>query len=78
MGYICPKISGVNMNFNVAANSLDQCIATFQKGNCSTAKQLILNCANDSGASIAFNDYLSKQVASANTTATLSGGFNQS
>jgi hypothetical protein len=37
-GTSVPQSSGVNMNFNVTTNSLDQCIATFQKGDCSTIK----------------------------------------
>ena len=32
------KSSGVSMNFNVATNSLDQCIATFQKNDYNTIK----------------------------------------
>jgi hypothetical protein len=30
-GTAVQKSSGVNMNFNINTNSLDQCIATFQK-----------------------------------------------
>ena len=37
------KASGINMNFNVNTNSLDQCIATFQKGDYQTIKELVLN-----------------------------------
>ena len=77
-GTSVPKGSGVNMNFNVATNSLDQCIATFQKGDCSTIKTLILNSADDSANLITFNEYLSTKVTNANITATLGDGFNQS
>jgi hypothetical protein len=77
-GTSVPKSSGVNMNFNVATNSLDQCIATFQKGDCSTIKNLVLNSSDTSGSLITFNEYLGAQVTKANTTATLGDGFNQS
>ena len=77
-GTSVPKGNGVNMNFNVATNSLDQCIATFQKGDCSTIKTLILNSGGENGSLITFNEYLSTQVTNANTDATLGDGFNQS
>jgi hypothetical protein len=41
------KSSGVNMNFNVTTNSLDQCIATFQHGDYQTIKRLLLYTAED-------------------------------
>ena len=77
-GTSVPKSSGVNMNFNVATNSLDQCIATFQKGDCSTIKNLILNSSGTNGSLITFNEYLGSQVSKANTDNTLGDGFNQS
>ena len=77
-GTSVPKSSGVNMNFNVATNSLDQCIATFQKGDCSTIKNLILNSSGTHGSLITFNEYLGSQVSKANTDNTLGDGFNQS
>jgi hypothetical protein len=77
-GTSVPKSSGVNMNFNVATNSLDQCIATFQKGDCSTIKNLVLNSSGTNGSLITFNEYLGAQVTNANTDATLGDGFNQS
>ena len=72
------KGSGVNMNFNVATNSLDQCIATFQKGDCSTIQNLVLKNADTAASLITFNQYLASQITNANTTATIGDGFNQS
>jgi len=62
-GTSVPKSSGVNMNFNVATNSLDQCIATFQKGDCSTIKNLVLNSSGTNGSLITFNEYLVSNIA---------------
>ena len=68
------KSSGVNMNFNVTTNSLDQCIATFQHTDYQKIAPLILHNANDLGANFAtivrsFNQVLADPVGNA-TTAT--------
>lgn len=72
------KKSNVNMNFNVNTNSLDQCIATFQKGDYSTIKNLVLNGSGDAAAKT-FNELLTTQ-SEANTreAAGLGDLFNQS
>ena len=72
------KSSGVNMNFNVATNSLDQCIATFQKSDYNTIKNLVLHNSGTSGSLITFNGYLSGQIADNETAAGIGDGFNQS
>ena len=74
------KSSGVSMNFNVATNSLDQCIATFQKNDYNTIKSLVLhNSAVTTMASlITMNTYLSSQVSNDESTAGVGDGFNQS
>ena len=72
------KSAGVNINFNVATNSLDQCIATFQKADCNTIKNLVLKNSGTHNALITFNGYLSSQITNANTDDTIGDGFNQS
>jgi len=74
------KSAGVNMNFNVATNSLDQCIATFQKSDYNTIKPLVLhNGANTTMANlITFNKFLNDQVGNADTSAGIGDGFNNS
>ena len=74
------KASGVNMNFNVATNSLDQCIATFQKSDYNTIKSLVLhNSATTTMANlITFNGFLTNQIADDETTSGIGDGFNQS
>jgi len=52
--------------------------STFQKGDCSTIKNLVLNSSGTNGSLITFNEYLGAQVTNANTDATLGDGFNQS
>lgn len=73
------KKSNVNMNFNVNTNSLDQCIATFQKGDYSTIKNLVLNGSENGGTNLSFNELLTSQK-DANTKegAGLGDLFNQS
>ena len=56
-GTSVPKGSGVNMNFNVATNSLDQCIATFQKADYNTIQNLVLKSSSEQGNLITFNQY---------------------
>ena len=74
------KSAGVNMNFNVATNSLDQCIATFQKSDYNTIKSLVLhNSASTTMANlITLNQFLNGQVADDETAAGIGDGFNQS
>ena len=79
------KSSGVNMNFNVTTNSLDQCIATFQHGDYQTIKRLLLYAKEDGGNDIipTFNQVLANP-ATYTTTVTIGNGgtngdaFNQS
>lgn len=83
-GTATAKSSTITMNFNVATNSLDQCIATFQKSDYNTIKNLLLYGANDSdaGQMTTFKDAITnKQVASSRngTTGHVSvDTFNQS
>jgi hypothetical protein len=77
------KSSGINMNFNITTNSLDQCIATFQHTDYQTIKQLVLHNANDIGADFAtvtrtFNQVLADPVANATLAAGVGDAFNQS
>lgn len=75
------KSAGVNMNFNVTTNSLDQCIATFQHGNYQTIKRLVLFTGD--GVIPSFNQVLANP-ATYTTTVTIGNGgtngdaFNQS
>jgi hypothetical protein len=59
-GSAVDKSAGVSMNFNVSTNSLDQCIATFQKHDYQSVKHLVLRGAGDDvdGTTIAnINDF---------------------
>ena len=51
------------MNFNVATNSLDQFIATFQKSYHNTIKKLVLHNSGTAGSLISFNQFLNGQIA---------------
>lgn len=79
-GTAVAKSSGVNMNFNVTTNSLDQCIATFQKQDYQTIKPLVLY--NSSSTTMAnlktYNQYLNDQITFNASTAGIGDGFNQS
>lgn len=77
-GTAVAKSAGVNMNFNVATNSLDQCIATFQKSDYNTIKNLVLHNSGTSGSLITFNKFLYDQIADDETAAGIGDGFNQS
>ena len=79
-GTAVAKSSGVSMNFNVATNSLDQCIATFQKSDYNTIKSLVLhNSANTTMNNlITFNQFLNNQITNDETAAGIGDGFNQS
>lgn len=74
------KSSGVNMNFNVTTNSLDQVIATFQKQDYQTIKPLVLynSSTTTMNALVTYNQYLGNQVAYNSSTAGIGDGFNQS
>ena len=75
------KKSNVNMNFNINTNSLDQCIATFQKSDYQTNKNLVLKGSDAAGddATRTFNYLLSTQQSSTtNETAAIGDMFNQS
>lgn len=79
-GTAVQKSSGVNMNFNINTNSLDQCIATFQKSDYQTIKALVLN--NGASTTIAnlktFNQILADPVGQTTTAAGIGDAFNQS
>jgi hypothetical protein len=76
------KSSGINVNFNVTTNSLDQCIATFQNNDYQNIKALVLDNANNATMANVktFNTILADPVTY--TTASAEGGigdaFNQS
>jgi len=79
-GTAVQKSAGINMNFNVSTNSLDQCIATFQKSDYQTIRALVVN----NGASTtmntlkSFNEILANPVNNATTAAGIGDTFNQS
>ena len=81
-GTAVQKSAGVNINFNVNTNSLDQCIATFQKNDYNTIKNLVLH--NSSSTTMAnlitFNGYLNSQITNSDTAAggAIGDGFNNS
>ena len=79
-GTAVQKSAGINMNFNVSTNSLDQCIATFQKSDYQTIRALVVN----KGASTtmtdltSFNEILADPIANTTTAAGIGDAFNQS
>ena len=79
-GTAVQKAAGVNMNFNINTNSLDQCIATFQKSDYQTIKSLVVN----KGASTTmadlktFNQIIADPVANTTTATGIGDAFNQS
>jgi len=79
-GTAVQKSAGINMNFNVSTNSLDQCIATFQKSDYQTIRALVVN----NGASTtmntlkSFNQILADPVTNTTTAAGIGDAFNQS
>jgi len=79
-GTTVQKSANVNMNFNVATNSLDQCIATFQKNDCNTIKTLVLYGSGADGTITTFNAYQADIVGKTTTTTAggIGDGFNQS
>jgi hypothetical protein len=62
------KSSGVSMNFNINTNSLDQCIATFQKKDYTTIKNLVLHGSGTTAGTLPFNNQLVAQVGATGTT----------
>ena len=77
-GTAVAKSANVNMNFNVATNSLDQCIATFQKSDYNTLKTLVLHNSGVANSNISFNTYLSSPDVDTDGNAGIGDGFNQS
>ena len=84
-GTAVAKSAGVTMNFNVATNSLDQCIATFQKSDYTTTKALIIhnggtNTFGTNNANlVTINQYLANPIADDDNTGAVYGdGFNNS
>jgi hypothetical protein len=74
------KSAGINVNFNVTTNSLDQCIATFQHNDYQNIKALVLNNANNATMANVktFNEILADPVDATNAAAGLGDAFNQS
>ena len=72
------KGSGVNMNFNITTNSLDQCIATFQKSDYQTIKPLVLDNSGDKANITTYNRVLYNQIATTSGNGEVGDGFNQS
>lgn len=81
-GTAVAKSSGVNMNFNVSTNSLDQCIATFQKSDYQTIRPLILANSSNVASLTTYNKFLGDQITQnvsiTGTTTGLGDGFNNS
>ena len=79
-GTAVQKSAGVNMNFNISTNSLDQCIATFQKSDYQTIRALVVN--NGGATTMAnltsFNEILADPVPNTTTAAGIGDAFNQS
>ena len=74
------KSSGINVNFNVTTNSLDQCIATFQNNDYQNIRALILdNADNTTMANVkTFNQVLADPVTYTTNAAGYGDAFNQS
>jgi len=79
-GTAVQKSAGVNINFNVATNSLDQCIATFQRSDYQTIKPLVLynSSATTMSNLITYNKYLTDVVGQTTASGSIGDGFNQS
>jgi hypothetical protein len=81
-GTAVQKSAGVNMNFNVATNSLDQCIATFQKSDYQTINPLILANSSNLASLTTYNAYLNSQIGNTvsfkGAATGLGDGFNNS
>ena len=74
------KSGGINMNFNINTNSLDQCIATFQRSDYQTIKSLVVN--NGAATTMAnlktFNQILADPVGNTTAVQGIGDAFNQS
>jgi hypothetical protein len=66
------------MNFNITTNSLDQCIATFQKSDYQTIKPLVLDNSGDKANITTYNRTLYNQIATTSGNGEVGDGFNQS
>ena len=79
-GTTVAKSAGVNMNFNVTTNSLDQIIATFQQSDYQTLKALVLKSSTSTTMAnlITYNKYLADPLTNSTTAAGIGDGFNQS
>ena len=77
-GISAQKSAGVNMNFNVTTNSLDQIIATFQQNDYQTFRQLVLKNSDTQGSLITYSKYLADPTQYTNTATGFGDGFNQS
>jgi len=77
-GTTVQKSANVSMNFNVATNSLDQCIATFQKSDYNTIKPLVLFGSTDPTTLTTFNAYQADIIGKTTTAQGIGDGFNQS
>jgi hypothetical protein len=79
-GTAVQKSAGVNMNFNISTNSLDQCIATFQRSDYQNIKALVVH--NGGSTTMAnlksFNQILADPVTNTTTNAGIGDAFNQS
>jgi hypothetical protein len=80
-GSAVQKTTGINMNFNINTNSLDQCIATFQKSDYQIIRALVLHngAATNMANTRTFNQILADPATQASTLADAIGdAFNQS
>lgn len=80
-GTAVQKSSGINMNFNITTNSLDQCIATFQKSDYATIKPLVLHGAGtvaDPSGGLAFTEIMADADQVTTTDGAIGDAFNQS
>ena len=77
-GTAVQKSGNVNINFNVATNSLDHCIATFQKSDYNTIKNLVSHNSGTSANLYSFNNILANQIADTETSAGIGDAFNNS
>ena len=79
-GTATAKSSGINMNFNITTNSLDQIITTFQQSDYQTIKELVLynSKATTMNNLITYNKYLNDPITNTGAAGTVGDGFNQS
>ena len=74
------KSGNFNINFNLNTNSLDQCIATFQKTDYSTIKNIVLNASGGAPANTKnFSQIMADPITNTTTTnGAIGDAFNQS